>query len=210
MSRPPLISSRVAAFLASMAGLWNEVAATSGPSWIALGDGRNGCQLGPRLPRPPSGLRLGARVVGVSVQEVVTDPDRVEPDLLGRECHLPNIRPARTHSTSGSWTPTFIGLSAWRDCRRWPSGPARGQQETGLYSVYAIEMVESADESSHLLRHARHRAGLTQVELRRWRCPPVDRRPDRNGSDQPHPRNASPPSQRRRAGPRARATCRTG
>ena len=31
MSRPPLISSRVAAFLASMAGLWNEVAATSGP-----------------------------------------------------------------------------------------------------------------------------------------------------------------------------------
>ena len=29
--RPPLISSRVAAFLASMAGLWKLVQATSGP-----------------------------------------------------------------------------------------------------------------------------------------------------------------------------------
>ncbi len=36
MSRPPLISSTVAAFLASIAGLWKLVEATSGPSSTRL------------------------------------------------------------------------------------------------------------------------------------------------------------------------------
>ena len=36
MSRPPLISSTVAAIFASIAGLWKLVHATSGPSAIRL------------------------------------------------------------------------------------------------------------------------------------------------------------------------------
>ena len=50
------------------------------------GDRREG---GPRLPWPPR------RLVVTAIQEMVADPDRVEPDLLGGARHLAQLRPAR-------------------------------------------------------------------------------------------------------------------
>ena len=86
MRRPSEISSTVVAFLASMAGLWKLVAATSGPSWTRVGDR---CQRGekrPRFPRP-DGTFWGL------VQQMVADPDRVESKVLDREPHIPQLRP---------------------------------------------------------------------------------------------------------------------
>ena len=87
--RPPLISSTVAACLASIAGAWNAVAATSGPERDARGDRGEGGQQRPGLPRA-----AGAIVARPAVEEVVAGPDRVEAELLGAQRHRPQVRPA--------------------------------------------------------------------------------------------------------------------
>ena len=40
---------------------------------------------------------------------MVTQPDRIEPDLLGELRHRDEIGNAISYSTSGSWIPTFMG-----------------------------------------------------------------------------------------------------
>ena len=87
--RPPLISSTVAACLASIAGAWNAVAATSGPSvtrdvTAARAASSVHASHGP----------AGAVVAGPAVEEVVAGPDGIEAELLGAQRHRPQVRPA--------------------------------------------------------------------------------------------------------------------
>ena len=114
MSRPPLISSRVAAFLASMAGLWNEVAATSGPSWMrsvtaAIAASWVHASHGPR-----------AGCVSLPASSVYRyrrwSPTQIESSPISSAASAISRMSAQrgTHSTSGSWTPTFIGLAMQR------------------------------------------------------------------------------------------------
>ena len=89
ISRPPLISSTVAAFLASIAGAWKLVEATSGPSLtrdVAAASAASIVQHshGPR----------GSRFAGQPIEEVIADPDRVEPERLGAPGKRDVLRPA--------------------------------------------------------------------------------------------------------------------
>src|SRR3990172_7493740 len=103
INRPPLISSMVAAFLARMAGLWNETLATSGPrstrsvmpASAARTDqashGPRGGRSGPgngRWPPPPS---------------------ESTPACSAARAMSRNSGQRTSRSTSGSWTPTFSG-----------------------------------------------------------------------------------------------------
>ena len=86
--RPPLISSIVAACLASSAGLWKLVQATSGPSSIrevdaAMAASSVQASHGPR-----------ARPVLPAIEEVLADPDRVEAEVLDGPGHVEQLRPA--------------------------------------------------------------------------------------------------------------------
>ena len=101
-SRPPLMSSTVAAFLAIIAGLWNEVEATRGPMSAPAGGLAQGGQHRPCLHGAPP------RSPGRGRGEVLSDPYRVESNLLGRDARS-RAPPARSpRSTSGSCMPTFI------------------------------------------------------------------------------------------------------
>ena len=88
MKRPPLISSIVAACLASSAGLWKLVQATSGPSSIrevaaAIAASRVQASHGP-----------SSGPIREAVQEVLADPDRVEAQVLDGAGHVEQLRPA--------------------------------------------------------------------------------------------------------------------
>ena len=51
-----------------------------------LRDRRQSCKEGPRLPWTDG-------AVGRLVQEVVTNPDGIEPEVLDRQSHVPDLRP---------------------------------------------------------------------------------------------------------------------
>ena len=111
--RPPLISSTVAAILASIAGAWNAVAATSGPSVIRR---RRRGEAGQHRPRLPGAA--GAVVAGAAVEEVVAVPERVEAELLGPERHRAQIGPAGLPLHLGQLDTDLQGSSGHRDLLR--------------------------------------------------------------------------------------------
>ena len=87
-NRPPLISSIVAACLASRAGLWKLVQATSGPSSILVVAAAMADEQRPGLPRP------ARRPVRPAIEQVLADPDRIEPEILDRADHVEELGPA--------------------------------------------------------------------------------------------------------------------
>ncbi len=88
MRRPPLISSIVAACLASRAGLWKLVQATSGPSSTRDGGGGDRRQHRPGLPR------AARRSIRPAIEEMLAEPDRVEAEVLDRPDHVQQLGPA--------------------------------------------------------------------------------------------------------------------
>ena len=86
--RPPLISSIAAAMRATRPGGWNARHATSGPS------ATRSVSRGERGHAPSSIPRPALRPPVVAVEQVIADPDRVEPDLLGGARHREVLGPA--------------------------------------------------------------------------------------------------------------------
>ena len=88
ISRPPQISSIVEACLASSAGLWKSVHATSGPNSTRV----VAAAMAASIVHASHGPRAGP--VGPAVEEVLAEPDRVEAEVLDRPGHVEQLRPA--------------------------------------------------------------------------------------------------------------------
>ena len=137
MSRPPLISSTVAAILASIAGLWKLVQATSGPDGDPARGGRQAGQGRPGLPGSAGAQRLAP------VQEVVAGPDRIEADGLAEPGELDDLGPAHLALDLGE-------LEA--DLER----PAAGRAIHGREDTRAVgQRVVAGDGSARTVRRSR-------------------------------------------------------
>ena len=126
-------SSTVAACLASSAGLWKFVHATSGPSSIRCVTRR-----WPRgASRPPTVRGPADRP---AVEEVLAEPDRVEAELLDRARHVEELRPADLALDLGqlemrpcSWRSAAFVMGqgtgvTWRDAAEHGPGFVRGDR----------------------------------------------------------------------------------
>ena len=87
ISRPPEISSTVAAFFASIAGAWKEVDATNGPSLTRSVDSASAASIdqasnGPVVPYDP-----------IAVEQVIPEPQRVEACSLRSAGDVPHLEP---------------------------------------------------------------------------------------------------------------------
>ena len=87
ISRPPEMPSTVAACLASIAGAWKPVDATRGPSSTRSVTAASAASDVHDLPRAPG------RAVREVVEQVVAEPERVEPRGLGGPGHGDQLRP---------------------------------------------------------------------------------------------------------------------
>ena len=88
-NRPPLISSSVSTALAVIAGIAMQGGQDPGADLHSRGRGGHGP--GHRDALPPA----VDRTVGLAPQQLVGDPDGVEPDRLGPEGQLADLDPAR-------------------------------------------------------------------------------------------------------------------
>ena len=103
INRPPLISSTVAAFFASIAGLWNDALATSGPSSTRSVTAARAARAD-HASQGPRGDIPGSRYRRWSPTHTESNPTSSAARAMSRSSGHRTSR-----STSGSWTPTRRG-----------------------------------------------------------------------------------------------------